>query len=123
MQRSAALSLERVIHDQPGIEAFELEVAFAGGAPPPMPRKKLLLARWSTGVFEAYTAQLPRKSFGRRDVVIAKELLQLELYVVRVGDPPRRLGAMHYTPWRDGVYWILACDADACFVLAATRRV
>lgn len=120
MQRAAAISLDLLLqHEHP--DAFELEVVFAG-TPPPLPRKKLLLARWQGGTFEAYSAELPRKSLGRRDVV-AKDVAGKELYVLRVGDPPHRLDGTSYTPWRDGVYWILACDPDACFVIAATRRV
>jgi len=129
LQRATRSSFARLYADLGRrLDSAEVAVVFAG-TPPPLPRPALLLARWR-GAFEAYTAKLARKGPARqRDVVLSKELAgkPYEIYVVRVGDPPRLLGGtdgqpLHYVPWRAGIYWVLACDVDACFVIAATRQ-
>ncbi|MDQ3364499.1 MAG: DUF6056 family protein [Myxococcota bacterium] len=129
IHRSTAASIDQLHAELAGrLHSFELRVAFAG-ARPPLPRDALLLSRWDAGGLEAYTARIVRKTQGKtRDIVLSKALAAApyEIYILRIGDPPRRLGTpgerLQYVPWRTGVYWVLACDAEACFVVAATRQ-
>ena len=37
-------------------------------------------------------------------------------------DSVPRLYRGEYVPWKSGVYWILACRNEACFVIAASRQ-
>ena len=77
-----------------------------------------------------YAGQLVRRTREfTRDVIVPPELrgTDREIFVYRVGDQARRLGTAHddplrYAPWGAGIYWILACDATECFVIAATRQ-
>jgi hypothetical protein len=110
------------------LEKFDLPIAFAGERPA-MPRPNLILSRWVRGAFEGYTAKLSRKGKSRtRELVPSKPLAAsgLELFVVLVGDTfkslgPASSGALRFEPWGKGVYWALACDADTCWVVAASR--
>lgn len=115
IQRSAPSALESV----------DLVVTFEG-TPPPMPRPKTYAARWNHGAFEGYVAGMKR--VGRspeRQLVMSKELAagDWDIYLQRVGDPPKRLGkssdaaALHYVPWKSGPYWVTACKPDFCFVI------
>ncbi len=109
------------------LEKFELVVEPVGKAPP-LPRPRLVLARWTAEGFEAYAGAIVRK--GRaitRDVTLEHPTKPFEIYIVQPGSPPRRLGTtngepLRYEPWRTGIYWALACDADECWVFAAARN-
>jgi len=95
-----------------------------------LPRQRVLVGRWRPDRFEGYVGQLVRKTREfTRDVVLPGELhaQDREVFVVRVGHDFQRLGttrddALRYAPWGAGIYWILACDRDECFVIAATRQ-
>jgi hypothetical protein len=95
-----------------------------------LPRPRVVVARWRPDRFEAYVGQLVRRTAAfSRDVVVPPELVdsRREVYVYLVGDEARRLGTtsdalLRYVPWRTGVYWILACGADDCFVIAAQHQ-
>jgi hypothetical protein len=96
----------------------------------PMPRPRVLVGRWRPDRFEGYTGELVRKTREfTRDIELPRELAgtDREIFVVRVGDPPRRVGSardatLRYAPWEAGIYWVLACDAHECFVIAATHQ-
>jgi hypothetical protein len=106
------------------LERFELDVEFAGKAPP-LPRPKVLVSRWRDGHLETYAAKIKRAGHSStRDIELPPELGPgFDIYVVKIGDEPRKLTPpLHYSPWRGGVYWILACDANECWVVAATRQ-
>jgi hypothetical protein len=107
---------------------LELEVVFDGGRPP-MPRPRILAGRWTPARTEMWAAKLVRHGLSTtRHVVLPKELARSddEIYVTEVGGEvhdlgPARSDALHYVPWKTGVYWVLACDPEECFVIAATR--
>ena len=113
------------------LRAVDLRVIFLGERPP-MPRKDVYVARWRAGVGrEGYAGGMDR--IGRtkdRQVKLPPELKSKawEVYAVSIGDKPRLLGLTNstkplvYTPWRSSMYWILACDADACFVRTAVKH-
>lgn len=110
------------------LDALELAVDFLGD-PPPLPRPKLLLGRWTPTTFEGWAGVIERKGVGRtRSVVLPKELkgTDVEIYIYRVGSDAKRLGTgrdavLDYEPWKRGAYWALACKPAECFVIAATR--
>ena len=89
-----------------------------------LPRPKLLLARWSDGRFEAYAGAISRPGVTiEREVALPPELRDMQTYVVQIGSETRALDASRrYTPWRTGVYWVLACDASVCWLVAAGRN-
>jgi hypothetical protein len=114
------------------LRTLELEVVF-DDARPPLPAPRLLAGRfWPEHEHpdELYTADFKRRGRGAtRDMILSKNLAgtDFEMYVVRVGETPRRIGSakggpLEYTPWRAGVYWILACHPTECFVVAATHQ-
>ncbi len=111
------------------LDRFELAVEFVG-APPPLPRPRLVVARWAEGRFEGYAASIVRNG---RDTVRTLELPNtlagrpFDIYLTQVGGEVRKLGTtdgkpLRYVPWRSGIYWMLACDANECWVIAATRQ-
>ncbi|MBL0217008.1 MAG: hypothetical protein IPQ07_24430 [Myxococcales bacterium] len=110
------------------LDQLELAVDFLG-EPPPLPRPRLLLGRWTPTQFEGWAGVIERKGAGKtRTVTLPKELRgsDLEIFIYRVGDEARRLGtgrdeALDYQPWKRGAYWALACNPSECFVIAATR--
>lgn len=110
------------------LDQLELAVDFLG-EPPPLPRPRLLLGRWTPTRFEGWAGVIERKGAGKtRTVTLPKELRgsDLEIFIYRVGDEARRLGtgrdeALDYQPWKRGAYWALACNPSECFVIAATR--
>lgn len=110
------------------LDQLELAVDFLGD-PPPLPRPRLLLGRWTPTRFEGWAGVIERKGAGKtRTVTLPKELRgsDLEIFIYRVGDEARRLGtgrdeALDYQPWKRGAYWALACNPSECFVIAATR--
>jgi hypothetical protein len=95
-----------------------------------LPRPRVLVGRWLPDRFEGYKGELVRKTREfTRDIVLPPELAgtDREIFVVRIGDPPKRVGTardatLRYAPWAAGIYWILACDASECFVVAAARQ-
>lgn len=110
------------------LDALDLTVDFLGD-PPPLPRPKLLLGRWTPTSFEGWAGVIERKGAGKtRTVTLPEELrgTDMEIYIYRVGNEARRLGtardgALDYVPWKRGAYWALACKPAECFVIAATR--
>jgi hypothetical protein len=113
----ATLAELGVLRRETSFDRFELGIEFVG-TPPPMPREKILVSRWHDGALEDHIAKLSHHT-----VTVPPELADFEKFVVRIGDPPRKLDASHsYKPSRGGVYWILACDARECWVIAATRQ-
>ena len=110
------------------LDQLELAVDFLGD-PPPLPRPRLLLGRWTPTSFEGWAGVIERKGPGKtRTVTLPKELrgTDLEIYIYRVGNEARRLGTardevLEYEPWKRGAYWALACKPAECFVIAATR--
>jgi hypothetical protein len=95
-----------------------------------MPRKHLVVGKWSPGHFEGYAGAINRKGRATtRDIALPKELqnTDFEIYIYQVGGEARQLGSTHgepleYVPWKTGVYWVLACRGDECFVIAASRQ-
>jgi uncharacterized protein DUF6056 len=112
-------AIEAAIRDQ--VSAGEVTVVADGVV---LPRGKLLLARWRDGRFEAYAGAIGRPGVSiEREVTLPPELAGKELYVVQIGSETRPLPASRrYTPWRTGVYWVLACDASECWLVAAGRN-
>lgn len=96
----------------------------------PLPRPRVLVARWTPNGLETHVAKIERKNRSRtRDVRLPPELANsdAEILVYFVGGDVRRLGVardgnLHYVPWKTGIYWVLACTGDDCFVVAAARH-
>ena len=95
-----------------------------------VPRPRIVVARWRPDRFEGYVGRIERSGRSTvRSIRVPPELAgsDAEIFVYQVGGEARRLGtardrALEYTPWKSGVYWILACRTDACFVIAASRQ-
>jgi hypothetical protein len=113
------------------IKTIDLTATFLG-SDPPLPRKKLYVARWVAGVFEGYTANIKRTGrSAKRQLVLSPALKtsDWDIYAIRIGDEPRKLGLststtpLAYEPWTTGNYWVTACKADYCFVLFSTTHV
>jgi len=114
------------------LDRLDLAVELVG-APPALPRKTLLIGRWRPDRFEAWAGAIERRGVGRtRSIALPPGLrgTDHEIFIYHLGGPSggvaRRLGtardaALDYQPWARGGYWALACDADECFVIAATR--
>ena len=104
----------------------EFTVEFVG-APPLLPRPRVTFARWDHGRYTGPIARIGRAGT-RRSVLLPPALAgtDRELYVLAFGGGLKRLGtareSLGYVPWRRGVYWVLACDAAECLVVAATRH-
>ncbi|MBC7976604.1 MAG: hypothetical protein H7138_16645, partial [Myxococcales bacterium] len=111
------------------LDTMDLVVTFRG-TPPVLPRAKTYVARWRQGTLEGFTASHGR--IGRtkdRIIKLPPELVarDWDTYLVAIGDTPRLLGkssagTFTYQPWRTAQYWVLACDADACFVTLALHH-
>jgi hypothetical protein len=90
------------------------------------PRPALLVGRWTPERYEGYEATITRESGKTRAVKLPAQLRDAEVFVYLVGGDLKRLGTgserLHYIPWKPGVYWVLACRADACFVVAGSRH-
>ncbi len=105
----------------------DVEVSLPGVT---LPRPHVLVARWQPQRFEAYIGRIERKGRAKtRTIVPPPELAatDIEIVVYQVGGEARRLGTardktLQYVPWKSGVYWVLACRAETCFVIAATRQ-
>ncbi|HTR56510.1 MAG TPA: DUF6056 family protein [Kofleriaceae bacterium] len=95
-----------------------------------LPRPRVLVGRWRPDHFEGYVGEIVRKTRAfTRDVIVPRELRtpDREVYAYLVGGEAKRLGlasddTLRYVPWAPGVYWMLACGRDDCFVIAATRQ-
>ncbi len=129
MHRATASAIERLrARVAPrAVERVELVVEVAG-APPPLPRRTVLLSRWTPERADAHTATLRRGRDGRITVELPPELVQstLAIHVARVGRDVRNLPRaggrpLRFAPWRGGASWVLACDATTCFVIATSR--
>ncbi|MGN6106569.1 MAG: DUF6056 family protein [Kofleriaceae bacterium] len=129
--RAALEDLRRRIHaGHARLDQLELSVAFVGSAPE-LPRKRLVVARWTPEGYEGWAGVIRRGGVGKtRSVKLPPELAaqDFEIFIYQVGSEARRLGttrdrALEYVPWARGAYWALACrpGADECFVIAATR--
>jgi hypothetical protein len=128
MKISIALLRER-LGSAAQLRKLELEVQLDDpGAK--LPRPRILVGRWLPDRFEGPIGRITRKTRGRtRDIELPKELARkdVEVFVYNVGGEARRIGTgggepLQYVPWTSGVYWMLACPADECWVIAATRQ-
>jgi Family of unknown function (DUF6056) len=126
----ALTETRRVTHAR--VLGADLTATFLGSQPP-MPRPKMYIATWTeAGGLVGYTAKIGRagRSHGRQ-IVLSPELKKtdFEMFVIRIGDPPRRLGSsmgtdeLVYEPWGSGIYWMAACAPDRCFVVATVNHV
>ncbi len=112
------------------LDWLDLEVEFLGHQPP-LPRKKLLVGRWRPSGYEGYVATVKREGHGTtRDVLLPASLRgqDAEIILYQVGGEARHVGnardaELHYTPWKRGGYWLLACRPDECFVIGASRQL
>jgi len=113
------------------VRSADLTATFLGSQPP-MPRPKMYIATWTeAGGLVGYTAKIGRSGRSHdRKIVLSKELQRedFEIYMVRIGDPPRKLGSTHdrevtYAPWGSGIYWVAACKPDHCFVVETVNHV
>ena len=112
------------------LDRLDLEVEFLG-QPPVLPRPRLLVGRWRPTGFEGYVATVKREGHGTtRDVILppALKTQDAEIILYQVGGEARHVGnardaELHYTPWKRGGYWLLACRPDECFVIAASRQL
>jgi hypothetical protein len=95
-----------------------------------LPRKRILVAKWWPDHYESYVAAIERQGRSTtRTVKLGKELKAADFAILayQVGGEAKQLGTTHdakleYVPWHAGVYWILACHPDECFVIAASRQ-
>ena len=106
--------------DRAHLTNVELVVKFIGDRPD-LPREKL--------VVDSYAAKILRKPRRReREVVLPLALkhADIDAFIYQVGGEAKRLGngtsKLTYVPWKTGAYWVLACDARQCFVVAALRQ-
>ena len=109
------------------LERFELAVEFDGQRPA-LPRRSLVISRWTAGGFEGYAAKLTRNRDGGLKLELPADLVgkPFEIYLTRVGGEVTRLGTadrrvLRDAPRRSGVVWGLACDVATCLVIAASR--
>jgi hypothetical protein len=111
------------------LRSMDLVVTFLGNDPP-LPRNRIYAARWADGSLEAYAAKMVRVGRSKeRRIELPAELrvADREIFLVALGDQPRRLGLateapFTYEPWRSGQYWALACKQDHCFVILALNH-
>jgi hypothetical protein len=113
------------------LRRLDLEVQFTG-APPKLPRARVLVARWKPEGMEGWIGAIHRQGRATtREIVLPPELKAtgsaVEIYIYQAGGEARRLGTagdteLSYVPWKTGAYWVLACKPDECFVIAATRQ-
>jgi hypothetical protein len=132
MHRATQASIERLRERiaPATLDRFELTVEL-DGMRPAFPRRSLVISRWSGGRFEGYAARTGwNRHHTARTLELPRELagkpFDIYVYVTRVGGELRKLGTtdgepLQFPPSRGGVSWALACDATACFVIAATR--
>jgi hypothetical protein len=128
MKIAIALLLER-LGSTAQLHELQLEVQLDDPSAK-LPRPHVLVGRWFPDHFEGPIGKIVRKAHGRtRDIELPEELEQkdVEVYVYNVGGEARRIGTgggepLEYVPWHSGVYWMLACRTDECWVIAATRQ-
>ncbi len=121
--KAAIAGLRERIGASGRLDRLDLAVQFTG-APPKLPRANIVVGKWQApDRFEGYVAQIVRGGTGKtREVVVPKELAGFELWIYQVGTEARQLPPDRtFVPWKRGGYWVLACRADECFVVAATR--
>jgi hypothetical protein len=95
-----------------------------------LPRKRILVAKWWPDHYESYIGAIERQGRSTtREIELSKELKasDFDILAYQVGGEARRLGSVRdakltYVPWHAGVYWILACHPEECFVIAASRQ-
>ncbi len=90
-----------------------------------LPRKRLVVAKWFPDRYESYIGAIERQGRSTtRKIILPKNLApDFQIVVYQVGGEARTLDStLEYVPWRSGVYWVLACHPDECFVLAASRQ-
>lgn len=129
LQREVKIAIENLENQLPAtaLRAVDVEVLLPGVT---LPRPHVLVARWQPNRYEAYIGRIDRKGRAKtRTIVLPPELAgsDAEIVVYQAGGEARRLGTardtrLQYVPWKTGVYWVLACRADHCFVIAATRQ-
>jgi hypothetical protein len=125
----AAIALAREKLAPTKLLALTLEVQLDGPRVA-LPAKHIVVAKWQPDRFEAYVGAIDRKGRSTtRDIALPKELQgsDAEIFVYEVGGDVRKLGTargepLQYVPWKSGVYWVLACRGDECFVIAASRQ-
>ncbi len=124
MKIAIALLNERLARTGGKLDKLELEVQL-DDVNAKLP-KKTLVGRWWPDRFEGPVGKITRPSRGRmRKIELPAELAAptTEVYVYNVGGEARKLGPERtYVPWKSGVYWILGCTAEECWVIAATRQ-
>lgn len=106
--------------DRAHLSGVELVVKFIGDRPK-LPREKL--------VVDQYAAKIQRKARRReRTIVLPQSIARndIEVFIYQVGGEAKGLGTgtdkLVYVPWKTGAYWVLACEAKQCFVIAALRQ-
>jgi hypothetical protein len=109
------------------LRALDVAVTLAD-AEMAVPRPQILVARWTPDRFEGHIGRIERSGRSRvRTVRVPPALADAEIFIYHAGGEARRLGIarddkLAYTPWKSGVYWVLACRPDECFVIAASRQ-
>jgi len=126
MRTSARDAVTRLTRTR-AVTTFELRAAVPNIEAMGLPREQLVIARWEAGSLTSHVGKVTRSGRSTaRTVKLPDGVPGLELYVAAVtggSEPARQLAAdLTYTPWRRGTYWILACDATECWVVAATRQ-
>lgn len=129
LHRQLSTAIDR-LRLQPGgdtLEQLDVEIEFAG-ARPPLPRERLLLARWTSAGLVAHAGAIRTTRGKAREVVVPRSLAGTgrEVYLYEVGGPVTRLGTTDaplkpYVPSKNGVSWALACDRIECFVVAVVK--
>ncbi|CAN5890004.1 hypothetical protein BH11MYX2_BH11MYX2_03590 [soil metagenome] len=130
VQMAALAGVRRMRTRQPSVEQVDLVVDFLGDRPA-LPAATLLLARWRREGTDAWAGVIERIGVTRaRRVVLPPDLhgkSDYDILIYSVGHEWKRLGTaaetLTYEPWHRGAYWALACKADECFVVAATRML
>ncbi len=90
-----------------------------------LPRKRIVVGKWFPDHYESYIGAFERRGRSTtRTIVLPKNLASdFQIVVYQVGGEARTLDSTRqYVPWHSGVYWVLACHPDECFVLAASRQ-
>jgi hypothetical protein len=122
IQRSIDRAIAHAVVEPPAKKYFEAYVHVPDGR---LPRDRILLAKWRGSEVESYDAIIDRTGVSTERVVkLGKKLAtqSFEIYAVQIGSDTKRLdGSLRFKPWRTGIYWILACDAAECWVVAVNR--
>jgi hypothetical protein len=121
LQREMKIAIE-LLKQRTRVDKLELAVELVD--PRVKLPKKTLVGRWLPDHIEGYVGRIDRPGGGRtRKAVVPAALTATEVYVYNVGGELRRLGPERtYVPWTQGVYWVLACTSEECWVIAATRH-